>query len=108
MPDPVVLAIICGVGFGALAMVFMLPMSFPNKHTALLAAFASRFAIGFLIPLVALPVPGLVKGALVGLLISLPDAIVTKTYGPILVVGIVGGAAIGYLVTGGLPLNSAR
>jgi hypothetical protein len=108
MPDPVVLAIICGVGFGALAMVLMLPMSFPNKRTALLAAFASRFAIGFLIPLVALPVPGLVKGALVGLLISLPDAIVTKAYGPILVVGIVGGAAIGYLVTGGLPLNSAR
>jgi hypothetical protein len=108
MPDPVVLAIICGVGFGALAVALMLPMSFPNKHTALLAAFASRFAIGFLIPLVALPVPGLVKGALVGLLISLPDAIVTKAYVPILVVGIVGGAAIGFFVAGGLPLNSAR
>ena len=72
-------------------------MTFPNKRTALIAAFASRFAIGFLIPLVTLPVAGLVKGALVGLLISLPDAIVTKAYAPILAVGVIGGAIIGAL-----------
>ena len=95
----IVLSLICGVAFGALAVVLMLPMDFPNKRTALIAAFASRFAIGFLIPLVALPIPGFVKGALVGALISLPDAIVTKAYIPILAVGLVGGAIIGYLVT---------
>ena len=93
-----VLSIACGVGFGVVAVLLMLPMSFPNKRTALMAAFASRFAIGFLIPLVVLPIPGVVKGALVGLLISLPDAIVTRAYAPILIVGAVGGALIGWLV----------
>jgi len=97
--SPLLLSLMCGVGFGALAVALMLPMEFPNKRTALVAAFASRFAIGFLIPLVVLPVPGIVKGALVGLLISLPDAIVTKAYVPILAVGVVGGAIIGFLVT---------
>jgi hypothetical protein len=96
--NPVVLSLICGVGFGALAVALMLPMTFPNKRTALMAAFASRFAIGFVIPLIALPVAGFVKGALVGLLISLPDAIVTRAYIPILAVGVVGGAIIGFIV----------
>ena len=96
--SPMVPAIASGVGFGVVAVLLMLPMSFPNKRTALIAAFASRFAIGFLIPLVAMPIPGIAKGALVGLLISLPDAIVTKAYAPILIVGDVGGALIGWLV----------
>jgi hypothetical protein len=95
--NPVVLSLICGVGFGALAVVLMLPMKFPDKRTALTAAFASRFAIGFVIPLVALPVPGFIKGAIIGLLMSLPDAIVTKAYVPILAVGVVGGAIIGFI-----------
>ena len=92
-----VLAVVCGVGFGIVAVLLMLPMSFPNKRTALIAAFASRFAIGFLIPLVAMPIPGIAKGALVGLLISVPDAIVTKAYAPILIVGAVGGAVVGWV-----------
>lgn len=95
--SPVILGIACGVGFGVVAVLLMLPISFPNKRTALIAAFASRFAIGFLIPLVVMPVPAIAKGALVGLLISLPDAIVTKAYEPILVVGALGGALIGWL-----------
>lgn len=33
------------------------------------------------------------------LLVSLPDAIVTKAYVPILAVGIVGGAIIGYVAS---------
>jgi hypothetical protein len=96
---PLLLAVLCGLGFGTFAVVLMLPMSFPNKRTALIGAFASRFAIGFLIPLVVLPIPGAAKGALVGLLVSLPDAVITKAYGPILGIGVVGGAAIGWLVT---------
>ncbi len=42
-----------------------------------------------------MPVPGWVRGVIVGLLISIPDAIVTKAYVPILVTGIIGGAIIG-------------
>jgi hypothetical protein len=94
---PLILAIVCGVGFGILAVLLMLPMSFPDKRTALIAAFTSRFAIGFLIPLVVMPIPAPAKGALVGLLVSLPDAIVTKAYAPVLIVGTVGGAVIGWL-----------
>ena len=97
--NPILLSLTCGVAFGSLAVALMLPMAFPNKRTALIAAFASRFAIGFLIPLVVLPLPGFAKGALVGLLISLPDAVVTRAYAPILVIGVIGGAIIGFLVT---------
>ena len=57
----------------------------------------SRFAIGFLIPLVDLGIPGWTRGLIVGLLISLPDAIITKAYAPILIAGALGGAIIGWL-----------
>jgi hypothetical protein len=95
--NSLLLALVCGLGFGALAVLLMLPMSFPDKRTALLAAFASRFAIGFLVPLVALPVHPAVKGAIVGLLISIPDAVVTKAYAPIIGVGVIGGALVGFV-----------
>jgi len=74
----------------------LLPLDFPDKQAALIGAFCSRFAIGFLIPLVRLPVPPVAAGALVGLLISLPDAVITKSYGPIIATGILGGAVIGW------------
>jgi len=77
----------------------MVPMQFPDKRTALSAAFASRFAIGFIVPVVHFPFPAAVGGALIGALISLPDAIITKAYAPILVIGTLGGALIGYLST---------
>lgn len=95
----IALSLICGVTFGAVAVALMLPMHFPDKRKALIAAFASRFAIGFLIPLVVLPLPGALKGALVGFLVSLPDAILTKAYIPILAVGLIGGAVVGFMTT---------
>ena len=79
----------------------MLPMSFPDKKTALLGAFFSRFAIGLVIPLIQLPSwPGWLIGAIFGLLISLPSAIVAKAYAPILIVGAIGGLIIGGLTQG--------
>ena len=63
-----VFGIVAGLTFGALSVGLMLSMSFPDKTTALLAAFTDRFAIGFLIPLVSLPLPGWARGAVVGLL----------------------------------------
>jgi hypothetical protein len=91
------LGVLCGVGFGLADVGLMLPMPFPDKPTALAAAFASRFAIGFLIPQVKLPLPPAASGALVGLLVSLPDAIVTHAYAPILATGLLGGAIIGWI-----------
>jgi hypothetical protein len=88
---------VAGLLFGALAVGLMLPMNFPDRAAALLGAFADRFAIGFLIPLVSMPGPAWARGLLVGLLLSLPSAIVTKAYLPILLVGGAGGAVIGAL-----------
>src|SRR5262245_49917432 len=95
--SPILLGILCGLGFGALAVALMLPLPFPNKRDAVLGAFASRFAIGFLVPNLVLPLPHVATGALAGLLISLPDAIITRAYVPILVIGTLGGALIGFI-----------
>lgn len=92
----VVFGLVAGIAFGAAAVALMLPIEFPDKTTALLAAFASRFAVGFLTPLVELPMPSWATGSIVGLLISVPDAIITKAYAPILVTGVVGGLIIGW------------
>src|SRR4029077_7687472 len=88
--------IISGIAFGALSVALMLPLSFPDKRAALLAAFCSRFAIGFVIAYVQLPSwPCWAVGFFFGLLLSLPDALITKAYIPILVVGGLGGLIIG-------------
>ena len=95
--QPIAFGVIAGIAFGTLAVLLMLPLPFPDKRTALMAAFASRFAIGFLVPLVQLPWPGAATGALVGALVSLPDALVTKAYAPIVGIGTLGGAVVGWL-----------
>ncbi|PJC33611.1 hypothetical protein CO049_00275 [Candidatus Roizmanbacteria bacterium CG_4_9_14_0_2_um_filter_36_12] len=64
----------------------------------MIGSFVNRFAIGFLIANTNIPVSPWLKGLLIGLLLSLPDAIITKTYAPILGVGIVGGIIIGFVV----------
>ena len=92
--------IISGVVFGAVSVGMMLPMSFPDKTAALLGAFVSRFGIGLVIGCVKMPWPGWAIGLLFGLLLSLPDAIITKAYAPILIVGGLGGLIIGGLIHG--------
>jgi hypothetical protein len=94
--NPVLFGVIAGLLFAVIDVALMIPMDFPDKKTAMLGAFLSRFAIGFLIPLVKLPLPPLVVGAIVGLLISLPDAVITKAYAPILGTGLIGGVIIGW------------
>jgi hypothetical protein len=95
--NPVAIGLLGGVAFGIVDVLLMLPMQFPDKKTALIGAFLSRFAIGFLIPLSRLPMPWALTGALIGLLISLPDAVITKAYAPIIGTGIVGGAILGWV-----------
>ena len=95
--SPVLFGIIAGLIFGAVDVALMIPMAHPNKGVAMLGAFFSRFAIGFLIGVTRMPVPGWLRGIIVGLLISIPDAIITKAYAPILAVGVIGGAIIGAL-----------
>jgi hypothetical protein len=97
----VMAGIVSGIIFGAISMAMMLPMSFPDKRAALLAAFLNRFAIGFVIGCVTLPGwPGWAVGLVFALLLSLPAAIISKAYAPILIIGALGGAIIGGLIHG--------
>jgi hypothetical protein len=89
---------ICGLIYGALSAASMIPLQFPDKKAALAGAFLNRFAIGFVIGAARLPLPGWAGGLLIGVLLSLPDAIITKAYAPILVLGAVGGLIIGLIV----------
>jgi|SRR5580765_3907173 len=92
------LGTICGLVYGALSAASMLPLTFPDKRAALLGAFVNRFSIGFVIGAIALPWPGWLSGLAIGVLLSLADAIITKSYVPILVLGAVGGTLIGWVV----------
>jgi hypothetical protein len=92
------LGILCGLVFGLAAAGAMLPMQFPDKRAALLGAFFNRFAIGVMIAFMDRGRIGWATGLFTGLLLSLPDAIITKAYVPILIVGTIGGAIIGWIV----------
>ena len=83
----------------------MLPLPFPDKRAALLGAFLNRLTIGLVIgaawgspQITALHLPAWFFGAAVGLLLSAADAVITKAYAPILTIGAVGGAVIGWIV----------
>jgi len=73
----------------------MLPIPLPDKNIAMLGAFFGRFAIGFLIPLTNLSIPSWKKGVVLGTLLSLPDAIITNAFAPIMITGIIGGLIMG-------------
>jgi hypothetical protein len=88
--------IVGGLLFGAIDVALMLPLEFEDRATAFAAAFASRFAIGVLAATTQMPLPAWARGLIVGLLISIPDAIITKAYAPILVTGVIGGTLIGW------------
>ena len=92
--------VLAGLAFGALSAGTMLPLEFPDKPAALLGAFLNRFGIGLVIGCVRLAWPGWAVGLFFGLLLSLPDAIITKAYAPILLFGGAGGLVIGGLIHG--------
>jgi hypothetical protein len=94
----ITLGVICGLVFGAVDIGIMLPMSFHDKRAAITAAFIARFAIGFVIGAARLPWPGWAVGLFFGLLLSIPDAIITKAYAPIIGMGAIGGTISGVIV----------
>lgn len=100
-----ILGVICGLAWGTLTVLSMLPLAFPDKTGALAGAFLNRFAIGVVLgavigsPQVAgLNAPPWLIGVVVALLISASDAIITKAYGPVLILGVVGGAIVGFVI----------
>ena len=92
------LGVLLGLIIGAVDVAIMLPLSFPDKRAALLGAFCARFALGFFAATVRLPMSPILSGLLVGVLTSLPDAIITKAYAPIMATGVVFGAIAGWVV----------
>ena len=92
------LGLIAGIVFGIIDVLIMIPLELEDRRTAMVGAFLDRFAIGVLIGASALPFAPTLQGVVVGLLISLPSAIITKAYAPILGIGVAGGAVIGFVV----------
>jgi hypothetical protein len=93
--------IIAGLIFAAVSIAIMLPMSFPDKRAALLGAAINRFSIGLVIGCVTIAGwPGWLVGLVFALLLSLPAAIISKAYVPILTLGAIGGVIIGGIIHG--------
>jgi len=94
----VLLGGLLGLAVGIVDVLLMLPLQFPDRTAAFLGAFCARFALGFFTATVRLPLPPIWAGIVVGLLTSAPDAIITKTYAPILGTGLLFGAVCGWVV----------
>jgi len=97
----ITLGLICGLAFGIIDVLFMLPIKVEDKRKrmeALIGAFIERFMLGFIIPNVNISLHPIATGAVLGLGFSVPTAIITRAYAPIVGIGVVGGAIIG-LVT---------
>jgi hypothetical protein len=62
------------------------------------SAFLERFMIGFLIPNVDLGIHPALTGLFLGAGLSLPTAIITRVYAPIIGIGVVGSVIIGFIV----------
>lgn len=89
--------ILYGIVFGVLDILPMLGMEFPDKTAAIIGAFINRFSIGLLVPLLSYPTKGWQRGLMLGLLLSIADAIITKAYAPIILSGVIGGLVIGVI-----------
>ena len=92
------LGVVLGLAIGVVDVLLMLPLSFPDKRAALLGAFFARFALGLFSATARLGLPVVASGVVVGILTSLPDAIITKAYAPIMLTGVLFGAAAGWIV----------
>jgi hypothetical protein len=98
--NSIILGIVCGLGFGIIDVLIMLPMKVDNRRKkieSLVAAFIDRFMLGFIIPNINISLNPIAAGALLGLGLSLPTAIIVRVFAPILGIGLVGGAIIGLI-----------
>ena len=96
----ITLGIVCGLIFGIIDVLIMLPIKVADKRKrieSLVAAFIERFMLGFIIPNISIGLHPIASGALLGLGFSLPTAIIVRAYAPIIGIGIVGGAIIGFI-----------
>lgn len=98
--NKIILGIILGLAFGIIDVLIMIPLKYESRRKrleAMSAAFIERFMIGFLIPNVNLSFHPAVTGLLLGLGLSLPSAVITRAYAPIIGTGVLGGILIGFI-----------
>ncbi|MCB0483634.1 MAG: hypothetical protein KDC37_03640 [Flavobacteriales bacterium] len=95
--DNITKGVIAGLAFGIASIVPMFFMEFEDKKKAIVASFINRFAIGFIIFNIDLPMVGWLKGLVISSVLSLPDALITKAFKPIMGLGIIGGIICGLL-----------
>jgi hypothetical protein len=95
--NSILLGVMLGIVFGVVASAPMGKMTFPDKRAAITGAFINRFAVGLLIPNALPGIDPIIRGVLLGTLLSLPDAIITKSYAPILGLGVIGGLILGII-----------
>lgn len=98
--DVITLGLICGVVFGLFSSLIMVPMKFDakrEKYEAISSSFVDRFMIGLIIPNVTFGLDPLISGLILGIGLSLPSAIITRVYAPIIVIGAIGGLVIGFV-----------
>lgn len=104
--NKITFGIIAGLVFGVVDVLIMIPLKYENnrkKAEAMSAAFLERFMIGFLIPNVNLGIHPALTGLLLGFGLSLPSAIITRAYAPIIGTGIVGSTIIGLITSSVSP-----
>ncbi len=98
--NKIIFGILCGLAFGIIDVLVMIPLKYENNRKrieAMTAAFIERFMIGFLIPNVDLGIHPALVGLLLGVGLSLPSAIITRTYAPIIGIGALGSIIIGFV-----------
>ncbi len=98
--DAITLGLICGVVFGLFSSLIMIPMKFDSKrekYEAISSSFVDRFMIGLIIPNATFGLDPLISGLILGIGLSLPSAIITRVYAPIMVIGAIGGLIIGFV-----------
>lgn len=96
----IILGLIFGLVFGVLDVLVMIPLKYEDNRKrieAMSGAFIERFMLGLLIPNVDLGINQIFVGLLLGLGLSIPTAIITRAYTPIIGIGAIGGIIIGYL-----------
>ncbi len=96
----IIFGIICGLAFGVIDVLVMIPLKYENNRKrleAMTAAFIERFMIGFLIPNVDLGIHPALTGLVLGVGLSLPSAIITRAYAPIIGIGALGSIIIGFV-----------
>lgn len=98
----IILGIFCGLGFGIIDVLIMIPLKYENnrkRNEAMISAFIERFMIGFLIPNLDLGISQTLTGLFLGISLSVPSAIITRAYVPIIGTGALGGLIVGFIVS---------